>query len=94
MFANGPDQQFYQTPAPSQQQQQPGQSQQQHPSVIVRQPELPDDPDETGYATSSSCYGFTSPVVPTYSTYPIPLLFPDWNQFGMGFCRLNHFEFL
>ncbi|KIH50374.1 hypothetical protein ANCDUO_19548 [Ancylostoma duodenale] len=87
MFANGPDQQFYQAPAPPppppQQQSAPSQ-QQQHQSVIVRQPDLPDEPDEASYA-SASYYGLASPaVVPNaYPTYPIPFLFGDWNQLGM-----------
>ncbi|EYC25461.1 hypothetical protein Y032_0012g1907 [Ancylostoma ceylanicum] len=89
MFANGPDQQFYQAPAPPPPpQQQSAPSQQQHQSVIVRQPDLPDEPDEASYA-SASYYGLASPaVVPNaYPTYPIPFLFGDWNQLGMvGFC--------
>ncbi|VDO73971.1 unnamed protein product [Heligmosomoides polygyrus] len=93
MFANGPDQQFYQTPAPPppppSQQAQAAQPQQ-HQSVIVRQPDLPDEPDDAGYAASASYYGLApSAVMPNaYPTpynmnMPIPFLFGDWNQLGM-----------
>ncbi|KAK5966267.1 hypothetical protein GCK32_021365 [Trichostrongylus colubriformis] len=94
MFVNGSDQQFYQTtaqpppPPPSQQPQQP--QSQQHQSVIVRQPELPDEPDDASYAASASYYGLApSTMVPNAypSPYnmnmPIPFFLGDWNQLGM-----------
>ncbi|VDM59388.1 unnamed protein product [Angiostrongylus costaricensis] len=91
MFANGPadQQQFYQTPpAPPQQHQT---STPQHQSVIVRQPELPDEPDVSGYSAASASYYGLAPSSMVPNAYPapynmnvpIPFLFSDWNQLGM-----------
>ncbi|KAJ1363216.1 hypothetical protein KIN20_023035 [Parelaphostrongylus tenuis] len=102
MFANGPadQQQFYQTPpAPPQQQQTPTQP---HQSVIVRQPELPDEPDESGYSTASASYYGLAPSSMVPNAYPapynmnvpIPFLFSDWNQLGMVGSSYFFFVFL